>query len=87
MVYKVYIIEGLNNTWVQSEEAAYSRGGMTRKARCLCADHIIRAVRCGIPDTYFTIPAYRIIKGKRVKGYVSQDDGTFTFTESKGVEK
>jgi len=71
--------EGDNGTWIQSEEAAYPHGGMTRKGRCLCDDGKLRAVYCGIPDTFFSIPAYRRINNKRINGYVYSEDGTYMF--------
>jgi hypothetical protein len=33
----------------------------------------------GEPDTYFSIPAVCRIMGKRVKGYVTNDDGDLVF--------
>ena len=76
---KIYAQDGQNGTWLEGEEFAYPNGGMTRRAYARCNDGQLRVVRCGIPDTYFSIPAYARIHGKRIKGYVSSDDGTFTF--------
>jgi len=36
-------------------------------------------VYCGIPDTFFSIPAYRRINNKRINGYVYSEDGTYMF--------
>lgn len=33
----------------------------------------------GEPDTYFSIPAYTRIKGRRVTGYVYVDNGDYRF--------
>jgi hypothetical protein len=76
---------GGNGTWVEAEELAYPKGGLTRRAYVECQDGKRRVVRCGIPDTYTTIPAVAVISGKRTKGYVSHNrqDGSadgFTFT-------
>lgn len=33
----------------------------------------------GEPDTYFSIPAVCILGGKRVRGYLTSDDGNLVF--------
>ena len=66
-------------TWLQPEEYCYPRGGMTRKALCVCEDGIKRIITCGIPDTYFSIPAFRVVEGKRLKGYIYSEDGAYLF--------
>jgi hypothetical protein len=44
-------------TWLEPEEITYPSGGMIRRARALNVDTgRLNVVRCGIPDTYFTIP-------------------------------
>jgi hypothetical protein len=46
---------------------------MTRRARALHPDGKLRVVRCGVADTYFTIPA-------RGRGFLSvNDDGVLIF--------
>jgi hypothetical protein len=72
----------LHGTWLEAESFAYPAGGFTRRAyvelvrnthnpvelpygRCY-------VVKCSIPDTYFTIPARLRVKGRTVKGYISQ---------------
>ena len=43
--------------------------------RLLCADGVIRAAELAqTPDTFFSIPAYIRIKGKRIEGYASSDE-------------
>lgn len=67
-------------TWLQSEEAAYPRGGMTRRGRAKWPDGKLRRVWAGIPDTFYTIPAYGFKQGKRVKGFLTvDDDGALIF--------
>jgi hypothetical protein len=85
-------------TWIDPEEKAYPAGGFTRKGRVRLERNPhnsialpygeVRAVRLSIPDTFFTIPARFVYKGKTIRGYVSRDDGDFTFTPeaSKGKE-
>jgi hypothetical protein len=81
---KIYAVDGANGTWLEGEEFAYPNGGMTRRAYVRCEDSQMRVVRCGIPDTYFSIPAYARVQGRRVKGFVtsSEDDG-FKFVANK----
>lgn len=68
-------------TWLEPEELAYTpRGSQIRRARCRMPDGSLRVVLCGIPDTYFSIPAHAAIKGKYTRGYVTtNDDGEYTF--------
>ncbi len=69
-------IDGAKGTWLEPEELCYPSGGRHRRALALVAGtETLRVVRCGIPDTYFTIPADG--------GYVSVDDGAFTFHPKK----
>jgi hypothetical protein len=74
-----YKIEGNKGTWLQSEEYAGVNGAMTRKGRVLCDDNTLKAVYCGLPDTFFSIPGYIRVNGKRVKGFVSHENFTFRF--------
>lgn len=90
----------LGLTWLEPEEVAYS-GGFRRRAfvQVRPNEHNplpdlpiggLRVVRCGIPDTYSTIPARMTFKGKVLRGYVSVGEGrtdtggmrgdVFTFT-------
>jgi hypothetical protein len=57
-------------TWIDAEEVCYPGKALVRKGRALYRGKLI-AVRCGIPDTFFTIPARVRVKGKSVRGYVS----------------
>lgn len=68
------------STWLEPEEAAYPRGGMTRCGRAKWPDGKFRRVWAGLPDTFYTIPAYGRVRGRRVKGFLTvDDDGVLTF--------
>lgn len=44
-------------TWLEPEEITYPSGAMIRRARAINVETgKLTVVRCGIPDTYFTIP-------------------------------
>ncbi len=64
---------GEEGTWLEPESFAYPNGAKAR--RCL-AKHATTGefvvVKCGIPDTYFSIPCAG-------GGYVTSKDGTFVF--------
>ncbi len=65
----------MKNTYLAPESDAYPHGGQTRKCRAFYPDGKVRTVYCGIPDTYFSIPARGRIRGKYVSGYLTiQDD-------------
>lgn len=67
-------------TGIEAESWAYPRGGMTRRCDARCDDGLVHRVHAGIPDTAFSIPAYRKVRGKRIKGYVTIDDnGEYRF--------
>jgi hypothetical protein len=56
-------------TWLEAEELTYPSGGKIRRARAYnTATGRLSVVRCGIPDTYFTIPC-------RGGGYLDISDG------------
>lgn len=88
------------STWLNREELAYCGGALSaspRKARVVLRQNpnnpvslpygSERIVRVGIPDTYFTIPAVFRMRGKYIRGFVSCDDGVFTFTpNAQGVQ-
>ncbi len=62
---------GERNTWIESEDFAYN--GMNRRARVVRkTDQKLMVVRCGIPDTFFSIPV-------RGGGYITRDNGVFYF--------
>lgn len=61
-------------TWLEAEEFTYPSGGFHRRAYVRCPDGKYRVVKCSIPDTYFTIPAHLVYKGKHVSGYISTDE-------------
>jgi hypothetical protein len=64
-----------NGTWLEPEELCYPTGGMTRKAYAMFPDGVKRLVTCGIPDTYFSIPAKPVkVDGKMVRGYIASDE-------------
>jgi hypothetical protein len=70
--YAVPIYQG--KSWLEPEEWAYPKGGFTRRACVRCPDGEYRVVKCSIADTYFTIPAHLVYKGKHVSGYISTDE-------------
>lgn len=56
-------------TWLEPEALTYPSGSMIRRARAIdTTTGKLRVVRCGIADTYFTIPV-------RGGGYLSVSDG------------
>jgi hypothetical protein len=74
-------------SYLQPEEYAYGkRGGVygrrfvlplaaysTSDHRYLVTEYLVSG-KANIADTYFSIPAYAIVHGKRVKGYITADD-------------
>lgn len=68
--------EYARGTFIAAEEYSYPNGAMVRPCAAVCPDGKVRRCYAGIPDTYFTIPAYTRIGGKRVKGYLSMDTST-----------
>ena len=69
----------IGDTWLEPEELCYPHGGMTRRAKAICEDGKLRVVKCGIPDTFFSIPA----KLGAAKGFVSSEESGFHFTAYK----
>ena len=69
-----------NGTWLEPESLCYPHGKMTRKAYALFPDGEKRLVTCGIPDTYFSIPAKPVkVNGAVVHGYVGSDEDGIKF--------
>lgn len=63
-------------TWIDPEEYAYPAGSLRQSRRhfaARCPDGKIRRGVCGIPDTFFSIPARLKASGKTVAGFVSID--------------
>lgn len=65
----------LADTWIAPEECAYPNGGMTRRCKVMHPDGKLRITWAGIPDTFYTIPAYSRVKGKYTAGYIYVDNG------------
>lgn len=66
-----------DGTWIDDESLAYYSGSLRqsrRRALVRCPDGKLRTVRCGIPDTFFSIPASLSFKGTRVAGYVASTE-------------
>ena len=71
-------------TWLQSEEAAYPHGRMTRRGYARWPDGKLRRVWAGLPDTFYTIPAHGRVRGKYVKGFLTVDvHGVLVFNYEK----
>ena len=70
-------------TFLDPEEYAYPAGSLKasrRRFAARCEDGKVRRGICGIPDTYFAIPARLKAHGKTVSGYIAAgDDGTIVF--------
>jgi hypothetical protein len=76
-----------DGTWLEDEAFCYPNGGMTRRAYATCEDGKKRVIKCGIPDTFFSIPGYYKRDGKRVQGFLSSnDEGGLKFTEYKSEQ-
>jgi hypothetical protein len=56
---------------------------MTRRAYCLFPDGKMRVVQCGIPDTFFSIPAIVSIAGNRIRGFITSEEEGFIFNPYK----
>lgn len=74
---------GDKDTWLEPEEITYPSGSMIRRCRAMCEDGVLRVVLCGVPDTFFSIPARTKIKGKSVRGFVTYDDNVYKFNQYK----
>ena len=62
----------VGDTWMESECYCYPNGGMTRRARVRFPDGKLRVVRCGIPDTFFSVP----VRKSDGDGFICNDDET-----------
>lgn len=58
-------------TWLEVEEAAYPHGRMSRRGLAVWPDGKTRTVFGGIPDSFFSIPAWGKIKGRYVRGFLT----------------
>lgn len=67
-------ILGSLGTWLEPEEITYPSGAMIRRVRAYNVDTgKLRVFRCGIPDTFFSIPC-------RGGGFItSSDSGIFLY--------
>ena len=61
-------------TSIDPEAVCYPSGRMLRRFRAFCPDGKIRAGRCGLPNTWFSIPARLKANGKTVTGFLMQAD-------------
>jgi hypothetical protein len=69
-----------DGTWIEDEAFAYRRAD-NRRAYVKFEDGTLGTVRCGVADTFFSVPAVARRAGKRIKGFVSStDDGSLKFT-------
>lgn len=69
-----------DGTWLEAESICYPSGGMLRKAKATCPDGKQRVVKCGIADTYFSIPAAVVIKGIYIKGYITRVEVNYKYS-------
>lgn len=79
-----------DGTWLEAESMTYPSGGFLRRAYVILRQNEhnpivlpygeMRIVSVSIPDTYFSIPARLVVKGRRIKGFVSHNEGVLTFT-------
>lgn len=69
-----------DGTWIEPEEYCYSGG--KRRAYVTMPDGAKRVVLCGLPDTFFSIPARARVNKRTVKGFVSVNESRtgFIFT-------
>jgi hypothetical protein len=82
----IHNIEREDGTWLEGEEFAYPNGGMTRRCYALWEDGQKRLVKCGIPDTFFSVPASGRRRGKTVPGFVTSNEQGFRFNESPALD-
>lgn len=87
----VRIHEGAYGTWIEAEDAAGPRAAMRRKGRARFVPHgmelrpggietyPLRAIRCGISDSFFAAPGFVLVDGKREHGSIFFEDGVFVF--------
>jgi hypothetical protein len=82
---RVSIHKAENETWLESEEAAYPRGGKTRdgEARLNSPTGALVKIKAGIADTAWTVPATAQYKGKKYAGYISYDENVIVFHSKK----
>lgn len=73
----------LGETWLECEELSGETAREWRRAVARCLDGNLRLVRCGLPDTMFSVPARVMIKGRRVTGFIMIEGEELTFTEEK----
>lgn len=68
----------MKKTFLEPEEYCYPSGSLRKSRRrfgALCPDGMVRIGVCGIPDTYFSIPARLSARGRTVTGYVLAGEG------------
>jgi hypothetical protein len=71
-------------TWIESEAFCYPNGAFDRRCRVRFPDGKLRIVRCGIPDTFFSLP----VRKSDGDGFVMvADDGEFEFRPHVYVEE
>ena len=72
-------------THLDMEEVAYTNGAHQRRfIAYLDNTELLVSGRCGIPDTYFTIPGHARVKGTYMRGYVTIIDERLVFVPYKG---
>lgn len=71
-----------SSTYLAPEQDAYPNGAKRRKCKALLDGKLITCW-CGIPDTYFSIPAFYRKDNKRIRGWLSIDNNVLIFNEYK----
>lgn len=66
-----------SGTWIEPEELCYPNGAMKRRAKARFPDRKLRIVRCGIPDTFFSIPCRKT--RTHGCGFLTMDEGVLVF--------
>ena len=70
-------------TWLEPEELCHPHGGRHRRAKAVFPDGKLRIVRCGLPDTFFSIPVRRdkLVNAHSggLGGFLVTEDGVLKF--------
>ena len=76
------MVEYKEGTWIDNEAVCYPSGNEIRKFRAICGGKFVNG-KCGIADTFFTIPAKIVEKRKTVRGYLTVNEEVLIFNKGK----